>query len=362
MKTAILRLATWPRDRARWRRVDRAGGPRVFYGFDCLPGPADRAGGGIVKVQDLRRAFPNHPRGANLLYLVSSARPLFAARMARMARRAGARLVVNQNGVAYPGWHGPGWERTNEEMRELAAAADHVIYQSAFCRESADRFLGPRDGPSSVLLNPVDTAVFTPAEGDPAPGALVLLLAGTHEAFYRVRSAIETLARLRAGRRDARLIVAGRCAWRPGAGAALDEAREAARALGVAGAVEFRGPYTQAEAPGLLRSAHVLLHTKYNDPCPRLVAEALAGGLPVVYSASGGVPEIVGPGAGVGVPAPRDYERDHPPAAEALAEAVRQVDARRAEFARAARARAVAALDVRPWIEAHRRIFEEALA
>ena len=52
---------------------------------------------------------------------------------------------------------------------------------------------------------------------------------------------------------------------------------------------------------------------------PTVVLEALASGLPVVYSASGGTPELVGDDAGVGVPAPLDWEQDHPPAPEALA-------------------------------------------
>ena len=72
--------------------------------------------------------------------------------------------------------------------------------------------------------------------------------------------------------------------------------------IGVAERVEFLGPYSQLEAPHILRRGHVLLHTKYNDPCPTAVIEAMACGVPVVYSSSGGVPELVGQEAGIGVP------------------------------------------------------------
>src|SRR5206468_10667956 len=117
------------------------------------------------------------------------------------------------------------------------------------------------------------------------------------------------------------------------------------------------GTYTQAAAPDVFRSADVLLHTKYNDPCPGLVVEAMACGLPVVYSSSGGVPELVGQDAGIGLPAPLDWERQHPPEPEALAEAVIQVVDRLEDYREAARRRAVEAFDSRPWIARHLEVF-----
>lgn len=353
----LLRLATLPRDLRRW--VPRVPGepPRVFYGFDRLPGREEFGSGGVIKAQDLQALFPNTPRGANLLYLISSSLPQFAPRLARLARRAGVPVVVNQNGVGYPGWLPDGWREHNRPMREVLALADHVVYQSRFCRESADRYLGPPRGDCEILLNPVDTEEFTPSGSDPAPGRLVILLAGSHHFEYRVRVALEAFARLRRCLPDARLRIAGRYVWRPDPAAALAEARALAAGLGVADAVEFSGPYRQSEAAALLRGAHLLLHTKYADPCPRLAAEAMACGLPVVYSASGGMPELVGDRAGIGLPAPCDYERDHAPDPEALAGALRAVAANLPAYAAAARRRAVEALDVRPWLRRHAELF-----
>ena len=93
-------------------------------------------------------------------------------------------------------------------------------------------------------------------------------------------------------------------------------------------AVEFVGPYTQAQAPALMQRADILLHTKYNDPCPTVVLEAMASGLPVVHSKSGGTPELVGNEAGIGIDAPLDWERDHPPSPDDLAAAVLAVAGR----------------------------------
>jgi glycosyltransferase involved in cell wall biosynthesis len=134
------------------------------------------------------------------------------------------------------------------------------------------------------------------------------------------------------------------------------------RRLGIEEAVEFVGPYTQAEAPALMHRADILLHTKYNDPCPMVVLEAMASGLPVVYSASGGVPELVGDEAGVGVPAPLDWEHDHPPGAAQLAAAALDAAGRLEERSEAARRRAVEHLDAAGWVERHRVVFEQLLA
>jgi glycosyltransferase involved in cell wall biosynthesis len=126
--------------------------------------------------------------------------------------------------------------------------------------------------------------------------------------------------------------------------------------------VTFTGPYTQAEAPDIYGRADVLLHAKYNDPSPGLVLEALACGLPVVYSASGGVPELVGKDAGIGVPAELSWDRELPPDAIEMASAVLQVARERGRYAEAARERAVRLFDIRPWIERHREIFARVLA
>lgn len=363
LKTIGLWAATLPRDTLRWysgRNSDRTQ-PRVFYGFPKLPTAADQGYGGIIKAQDLQPTFPNTPHGANLLYLISSYTPVFASRLVGLARQAGARFVLNQNGVAYPGWFGPGWENENARLRRLLIQADHIVYQSQFCKDNADHYLGSANCPSEILHNPVDTRIFVPATTPPAPGKFIILLAGSHGAFYRTQVAVDTLAALLPRLPEARLVIAGRCAWRTDIRAAEAELRAYTVQCGVAEAVEISGPYPQTSAVPLFQRAHVLLHTKYNDPCPRLVVEALSCGLPVVYSATGGVPELVGEDAGIGIPGPIDFEKDHPPSPVRLADALFEIAHKHSLFGTAARQRAVAHLDVRPWITRHKTIFESLL-
>jgi glycosyltransferase involved in cell wall biosynthesis len=332
----------------------------VWYG-QPVPSRESVDVGGILKLQHLSAVYPGDPRGFNVLYLVSSRLPDGVEALAFWARKKGARLVLNQNGVAYPAWYGPGWDQVNAPMRALLAQADHVFYQSEFCRISADRFAGRARGPHEVLHNAVDTEAFRPAP-ESRGRRLTVLLGGSQDQWYRVDAALRAVALVREAGIDACLLITGRLRWHDDAERASREIQDVIDRLGLRDHVELVGPYTQAQAPAIFQRAHVLVHTKYNDPCPAVVLEALASGLPVVYSASGGVPELVGDAAGIGVPAELNWDRDVPPEPAAVAGGIialsRELPARSA----AARERAVSRFDIRPWIARHRDVFERLTA
>jgi len=333
-----------------------AGDIQVSYGHARVPKPSEHAAGGIVKLQVLEREFPNAARRFNILYLVSSRLPEAPVALARAARAKHAAVVVNQNGVGYPGWHGPGWERINEPMAALMPLAAHVFYQSQFCKDTADRFLGVQPARWEILYNAVDTQRFVPAHTR-TERPTTLLLGGTQYARYRVESAMQTLALVRRTLPDTRLLITGALRW-PSSDTPRGDAERLARALGVADAVEFIGPYSQADAVAVYQRADILLHTKYNDPCPTVVIEAMSCGLPVVYTCSGGVPELVGDEGGAGIPVELSWERDIPPDPEKLCAAVLRVHRDLTRFAAHARRRACSRFDVRPWLTRHSDVFE----
>lgn len=348
---AVLRAAG-----ARFGGLPAQGTLRVSYGHPRVPRPTDYAAGGIVKLQALDELFPNSPRRFNLLYLVSSRLPDGAVSLAKAARSKGAALVVNQNGVGYPGWHGPGWERINQPMTALMPLAAHVFYQSQFCKDTADRFLGVQPAHWEILYNAVDTSRFVPARSRTAR-PLTLLLGGTQYARYRVDSALRTLALVRRTVPHARLLITGTLKW-PSAATPRADIERLMTELGIAEAVELVGPYSQAEAVAVYQRADILLHTKYNDPCPTVVIEALSCGLPVVYSSSGGVPELVGNECGAGVRVEQTWDRDVAADPQALCAAVLKVHGDLVQFAASARRRACEQFDVRPWLARHQDVFE----
>jgi glycosyltransferase involved in cell wall biosynthesis len=84
------------------------------------------------------------------------------------------------------------------------------------------------------------------------------------------------------------------------------------------------GPIPLEPLAAELRRNDVYLAPSRNDPCSNALIEALACGLPAVFRASGGHPELVGD-AGV----PFDEPHEVPGALERL---VAELDARRAEI------------------------------
>jgi len=347
------RVGRYARAAARWTRLvlprSSGGGIRVFYGHDRIPGPSEPARGGTAKFQKLHDRFPNSPRDFNVLYLGSSWLPRDLRPLLGLSRRRGIPIVLNQDGVGYPGWAGTRWEEVNTSLRRALLAADHVLYQSDFSKRSADLFLGEPSGAWEVLPNAVDVHRFTPASEPPAAGP-VLLLGGDQTQAYRLELALRALAVLKLRHPDAQLLVTGRLAV---------PAEPLIEELGLRGVVHLLGEYGQSDAPAIFRRAHVLLHTKVNDPCPTLVLEAMACGLPVVHPASGGTVELVGDEGGIGVAHADSWDRDEPPAPEAMADAVDRVLADLSRYSAAARARAVERFSLEPWLERHAALFAE---
>jgi len=332
---------------------------RIFYGHAHLPGKEEKASGGIIKCQDLQRDFPNNLRNANILYLVSSALPFYPKFLIDRARKRGVKLVWNQNGVAYPAWHGPGWEKTNLPLSAFLHQADYVIYQSEFCKVSADHYLGSFEGPSTILHNPVDINLFVPSDG--AKPGLKLLVAGTHNEKYRIRLAVEIFSRVVTFRPDAELTIAGPFRWKNEQKNALEDVVEMTRGAGVEGKVTLLGAYSQDDAISIFQSHHILLHTQYNDACPRLVVEAMSCGVPVVYSSSGGTPELVGDQGGIGIKVPFSWEKIYLPDVAEMAKAVKNISEDYLYYSNNARLRAKRQFDVRKWVSAHKAIFEDFL-
>lgn len=366
--TTALKSDSWRKSllRACWRAAQTANvlvssltsngeGPiRLFYGG----ARSGNLGGPLVKVKRLSEYFPESHWQYNLVYLLSNA-PYLSAGALKWLRRRKIPIVLNQNGVFYPGWYAGDWKKMNAQMSLAYHLADYVFWQSEFCRRSADQLLGNREGAGEVLFNAIDTQHrFRPTEVR-VDRPFTFLLTGRIDSHltYRLESSIAGLRAARDAGLDCRLLIAG---WVEDS--ALAASRQLAQSLGINGHVEFLGAYTQDDAMAVYQSADAYIMTKYLDPCPNTVIEAMACGLPILYSASGGVPEQVGPDAGVGMPVPESWDDTvHTPSPEAIGAGMVEIAMKAASMSLAARRRAESEFEISHWIERHRQVFQRLL-
>ena len=117
--------------------------------------------------------------------------------------------------------------------------------------------------------------------------------------------------------------------------------------LGIKEYVFFLGAYSQENAPKIYQNADAYITITYQDNCPSAVMEAISCGLPVLYSSSGGVPEIVGNKAGIGLNVPYDWEKIHIPEINNIVIGLFKIMENRQKFSESARERAINLFDIK---------------
>ncbi|MFO8079830.1 MAG: glycosyltransferase family 4 protein [Armatimonadota bacterium] len=133
-----------------------------------------------------------------------------------------------------------------------------------------------------------------------------------------------------------------------------DELRSLAEELGIAGSVTWAG--FRDDVPDLLRLVDLLVLASTDEPFGRVVIEGMAAGLPVVATASGGVPEIVVEGE-TGLLVPPEQSG---PMSDAIAEVLAN-PATADAMGEAGRRRAVERFDVRRVARQVGEIYDELL-
>ena len=186
-----------------------------------------------------------------------------------------------------------------EAARMLRTAAAIVCVSESLGARTRERLPPALRDCVHVVGNGVDTAQFTPAT-DRTPGALRVMFMGRVIPDKGADVLLRAVSQLDGA--DVAVEIVGR----PGfaAEAPLSDHERQLRELAdqTAVPVRFRTFVPRAELPALLRTADVfVVPSRWPDPSPLTVGEALATGLPVVASRIGGIPEAVGD-AGVLVP------------------------------------------------------------
>ena len=323
----------------------------IFYGG----ARSGNIGGPLVKADRLKTYFPEE-LNFNMVYILSNANYLNKLSI-KILKSKNFPIILNQNGVFYPSWYPKKWQEKNQIMAEIYHKADYVFWQSNFCKKSADHFLGTRNLPGEILYNSVDTKYkFFPRKPDHRQFTFLITGKFTRDVFYRIENSLDGFVTAREMGADFKLIIAG---W-------LEKSivlyiNKFIKKFKLHDSLKIIGPYSQSEACQIYQSADVYITTKYLDPCPNSVIEAMACGLPVIYSNSGGIPELVGDKCGLGLDVPLDWEEIHVPEPLAIAESMHKIYYSFEEMSFESRKRALEKFDLEKWIRRHETIFKKFL-
>jgi glycosyltransferase involved in cell wall biosynthesis len=206
------------------------------------------------------------------------------------------------------------------EYRGLMGPGRTVVAVSRALAGRIEERLGLERGRIAVVPNVLPVSTFR-MRTDWIRRRNELLWVGSRKESKGTDTLLRAVALVRRERRRIRLRLIGR------APTAAEEARLVALAadLGITKAVRFEAPTDRAGVAAAMARATLFVHPSPWETFGVVAAEALAMGLPVVATPSGGVEEIIGPDGRFGTVA-----RDGEP--ESLAAAILTTLDRRAEF------------------------------
>jgi glycosyltransferase involved in cell wall biosynthesis len=174
--------------------------------------------------------------------------------------------------------------------RMLMRRGDLYLFESEFSAEMFRRKIGTPRGLVRVAHNGVSRQEFEPVAT--RPDATDLVFMGELRHLKGIDVLIEAIARLR---RDGRAV----SATLVGSGPDRDVLHAQVAGLGLTDLIQFRPAMPGPEA---LTLGRVMVVPSRAESLPYVVLEAAAGGVPLIATRVGGIPEIYGPQAAALVP------------------------------------------------------------
>jgi glycosyltransferase involved in cell wall biosynthesis len=323
---------------------------KIFYGGAY----SGSFGGTLVKIQRLNKFFLNRIFNFNLLYCLSNSPYIFSF-ILKIAIKNRIPVIHNQNGYFYNAWYKNNWKSRNLEMSKQYKIANYVFYQSRFCKINSIKFLGTRSGPSEILYNAVDINKFKPKSPKRIKSTLKILMTGIYNDHlgYSVEFAIKALHLINK-KNNACLFLAGYYS-----SFVKKKISDIAKELNCEDKVYFLKKYNQSEAPKIYKDHDIYFYFVQNASCSNAVIEAIACGLPVVYSNSGGTPEIVGRNAGIGIYCKKSWNKISKLNDIEISLAVDKILKKYDFFSQNARLKACRDHDIKNWIKRHKIVFAQ---
>ena len=272
--------------------------------------------GGRVKLKILEKKYRQNKK-FDFLYLVSSSLPNYVNFYIFIAKLLKKKIILNQNGVAYPAWSNR-YIKINKKLRYIYNKSDFVIFQSNFCKISAEKWLSHKKKKFKVIYNPV---ILKKKNNIKNHKIFNLVVSGSHENKERVLLALNVLKLLIDKKENFRLIIAGPLIW-PNA---KKEIENFINSNELKKKVNIIGKYHQHYLKNIYKANSILLHLKYNDPSPTVPIEAQSYGLPVICSNSGGMPELLSKKSSIILNVKKNWKKNYYPNIESLFKAILKI-------------------------------------
>ena len=210
--------------------------------------------------------------------LFGSALRVFRSRVARLYSPHGGSLHYDSDAMTGKLFFGV--ERILERL------SDHLLFVSEYEKRTYASKVRPPKVAHTVIYNGLQDAEFAPRAV--AAGAADFLFIGMMRDLKGPDIFIDALfkAGMSGGKPLAAIMV--------GAGDDLEKYKLQVKALGLSGQVSFHPPMSARQAFDMARC---IIVPSRAEAMPYIVLEALAAGMPMVASAVGGIPEILGEGS-----------------------------------------------------------------
>jgi glycosyltransferase involved in cell wall biosynthesis len=180
-----------------------------------------------------------------------------------------------------------------EAMRELRDVHAIVCVSNALADITRDRLPAALTGRVVVVENGVDTDTFRPAPQQTPHDRLRVMFLGRMIPDKGADVLVDAAKML--GRADIEFVLVGSAGFDRDAPLSAYEDALRKRSSGSHASVTFERFIARAGVPSLLHTADIfVVPSRWPDPSPLTVGEALASGLPVIGSRIGGIPEALG--------------------------------------------------------------------
>jgi glycosyltransferase involved in cell wall biosynthesis len=204
---------------------------------------------------------------------------------ARLTDGRAARVYTPHGGSLHFSRRSPAGMLYLQLERLLEPRTELFVFESTYAEHLFRARVADPSGAARTIYNGISNTEFAPAELAPRPTELVFI--GELRRLKGVDVLIEGMGRLARSGRPVRASIVGE-------GPDAEAFGALARKHGVVDLIEFLGPLPSRKALG---QGRIVIVPSLAESLPYIVLEAAAAGIPVIATAVGGIPEILGPQA-----------------------------------------------------------------